>query len=309
MRGLALAALCSLAGCGRFGFDDRDTAGGGDAGPADAAPDALTCEPGAREDFTRWTMPNFSPGLPHQASYTVVGGSVVDNASGLIWQRTPPADMSQTAAEAYCDGLVLDGACDWRLPQRIELISITDYTRASPTLDMTVFGPSARPFWSSTPDRSASDRAWYVSFVNGVIDTTIKSDPYGVRCVRGGGSQPQAHYTSTAETVTDNGTGLTWERTVDVGTFNHAEAMSRCATLAKAGGGWRSPSVNELQTLVDVSVASPAIHTLTFPQTPASLFWSRDIQVLDSTQGWTVNFDNGTVARALTTALPVRCVR
>lgn len=310
VRVYALIAVTGLAGCGRFGFDGRGVGTtDDDAGPIDAAPDAMTCEPGVREDFTRWKMPNFSPGLPNQASYTVIGGSVRDNASGLVWQRTPPADMPQPDAEAYCEALTLDGACDWRLPQRIELISITDYTRTDPTIDATTFGNVPRPFWSATPDRNAPSRAWYVSFSNGVIDTTVRSDAYGVRCVRGGGSQPAARYTSTAETVLDNGTGLTWERTVDVGSFNHAEAMARCATLTTAGGGWRSPSINELETLVDVSVASPAIHSLTFPLTPASLFWSRNVQVVDTSQGWTVNFDNGTVARALTTALPVRCVR
>lgn len=298
-----------VAGCGRFGFDDTP-ARGPDGGPDDAAPDAMTCEPGAREDFARWTMPNFTPGIPNQASYTVQGETVVDNVSGLIWQRTPPPDLSQTAAEAYCEGLTLGGACDWRLPQRIELISIADYTKYDPVIDEAAF-PAAggKPYWSATPERNAPLRAWYVSFLNGLIDTTVRSDPYGVRCVRGGGSSPAAHYDSSAEIVLDNGTGLVWERTVDVGNFDYSNAMARCAALTTAGGGWRSPTINELQSLVDVTVVSPAIHTLTFPQTPSSLFWSRNVQVADPTQGWTVNFDNGTVARSLTTALPVRCVR
>lgn len=305
-----MVAIVALVGCGRFGFDDGPVPGAGDAGPADAAPDAMTCEPGAREDFARWPMPNFTAGMPNQASYTVIGSSVRDNVTGLVWQRTPAPNMSQTAAEAYCEGLGLDGACDWRLPQRIELISISNYTKVDPSIDEGAFpGTAANAYWSATAERNAPARAWYVSFNNGVIDTTTRTDSYGVRCVRGGGSQPAAHYASTTETVLDNGTQLTWERTVDVGYCDHAEAMARCAALTTAGGGWRSPSINELETLVDVSVVSPAIHTLTFPQTPSSLFWSRNVQVVDTSQGWTVNFDNGTVARALTTALPVRCVR
>lgn len=310
VRERALIAMVLLAGCGRWGFEDRVAMSGDDAGPSDAGPDAVTCEPGLREDFARWTMPNFTAGLPNMASYTPSTDTVKDNVSGLIWQRVPPPNMSQAAAEAYCEGLQLDGACDWRLPQRIELISISDYTRIDPTINTTVF-PGTRPiaYWSATPERNAPQRAWYVSFLNGLIDTTIRTDAYGVRCVRGGGSQPVAHYASTVDTVLDNGTDLTWERTVDVGNFNYADAMARCAALTTAGGGWRSPSINELETLVDVTVVSPAIHTLTFPQTPSSLFWSRNVQVQDASQGWTVNFDNGTVARSLTTALPVRCVR
>lgn len=302
-----------LAGCGRFGFDGRDA--GDDApegGPADAGPDAMTCEPGTREDFSRWTMPNFAAGMPHQASYSVIGigETVKDNVSGLIWQRVPPPSMSQTSAEGYCDGLTLGGACDWRLPQRIELISLADYTKYDPTIDTTAFpGTASAAFWSATTERDAPTRAWYVSFQSGVIETTNRSDSYAVRCVRGGGSQPAMHYTSTVETVLDNGTGLTWERVVDLGSYDYSEAMARCAALTTAGGGWRSPSANELETLVDVSVVSPAIHSLTFPSTPSTLFWSRDVQIGDPSQGWTVNFDNGTVARSLTTSLPVRCVR
>ena len=306
----ALLALALLAGCGRWGFDDRIGPSIDAEAPSDAAPDAMTCEPGAREDFARWTMPNFTAGMPHPASYTPSTDTVRDNVSGLIWQRVPPPNMSQAAAQAYCEGLQLDGACDWRLPQRIELISIADYTKYDPAIDRTVFpATTSSPYWSATPERNAPLRAWYVSFVNGLIETTIRTDSYGVRCVRGGGSQPASHYTSTVDTVLDNGTNLTWERTVDVGTFNYAGAMARCTSLTTAGGGWRSPSINELETLVDVTVVSPAIHSLTFPQTPSSLFWSRNVQVQDATQGWTVNFDNGTVARSLTTALPVRCVR
>jgi hypothetical protein len=306
----ALFAMVVLAGCGRFGFDDSGRGLGDDAGPIDVAPDAMTCEPGAREDFPRWTMPNFTAGMPNTASYTTGSDTVRDNVSGLIWQRVPPPNMSQTAAAAYCEGLTLDGACDWRLPQRIELISIADYTHYDPTITTSMFpGTASIPYWSATPDRNSPQRAWYVSFLNGLIDTTLRTDSYGVRCVRGGGSQPASHYTSTVDTVLDNGTDLIWERTVDVGSFDYAQAMARCAALTTAGGGWRSPSINELETLVDVTVVSPAIHSLTFPQTPSSLFWSRNVQVADASQGWTVNFDNGTVARSLTTALPVRCVR
>ncbi len=312
VRERALFAMILLAGCGRFGFDDSSNVRGDDAGPIDAAPDAMTCDPGAREDFPRWAVPNFATGMPHQSSYTVlgIGETVKDNVSGLIWQRVPPPDMAQAEAEAYCDGLALDGACDWRLPQRIELISLSDYTKYDPTIDAGAFpGTPSKAFWSATPERNASGRAWYVSFQNGVIETTTRSDPYAVRCVRGGGSQPATHYTSTVDTVLDNGTGLTWERVVDLGTYNYDEAMARCAALTTAGGGWRSPSANELETLVDVSVVSPAIHSLTFPSTPSTLFWSRDVQIADPSQGWTVNFDTGTVARSLTTSLPVRCVR
>jgi hypothetical protein len=127
--------------------------------------------------------------------------------------------------------------------------------------------------------------------------------------VRGGGTMPATHYDATVDTVLDMQTGLTWQRALEPSSHDHASALTYCAGLALAGGGWRVPSINELESLVDVSQQDPAINPIVFPNTPSSLHWSRDIQVADNSQGWTVDFGTGTVARSLQTALPVRCVR
>jgi hypothetical protein len=299
--------MVALAACGRLGFSDRSAP---DA-PPDIPADAPSCDPSSPGDFARWPIPNFSTGLPNSASYSVAATNdlVQDTITRLEWQRTTQPRMTHDLAVQYCTSLVLGGNCDWRLPERIELISITDYTKFDPTLDPIVFpGTIGDAYWSATPEDNAPQRFWYVSFRNGLIGTTMNGT-YPVRCVRGGYDVPATHYTSDVNTVRDNGTGLIWERMVDPGNFNHAQAMARCSTLAVAGGGWRSPSINELESLVDATATSPAIHSLTFPSTPASLHWSQNIQVGDPSQGWTVNFDNGSVARSLTTALPVRCVR
>ena len=274
--------------------------------------DAPGCQPDLPADFARWAIPNFVAGLPNPATYLVdtAAGVVRDQVTNLVWQRTPIGPLPQPDAQAACAALVLDGNCDWRLPSRIELISITDYTRSYPALPPGIWPDTmGQDFWSASPELGSTVRAWYVSTTVGIIDTTIKTTALPVRCVRGGYTVPPAHYTADVDTVLDNSTGLVWERVVDPGNFNHAQAMSRCASLPTAGGGWRSPSINELESLVDITEQSPAIHSLTFPQTPATLFWSRNVQVQDMSQGWTVNFDNGSVARALTTALPTRCVR
>ena len=306
-----MIAAVSLAAC-KFGFEERTIGPPPSDADIDAAPDAPNCGPASHGDFATWPMPNFSAGLPHLASYTTsTDGKVVhDEVTRLYWmQNAAPTQMSQTDAVAYCESLNTGGACDWRLPERVELISISDYTRINPSFDATVLSGAGAVYWSATPVRNDVNRAWYVSFSNGVIERTTKTSTYAVRCVHGGAPPPPAHYTADASIVTDNGTGLVWERMVDVGSYNHDSAITRCANLPLAGGGWRSPSINELESIVDVTQVSPAIQNITFPSTPSSLFWSRNVQVSDMSQGWTVDFDQGTVARALTTALPVRCVR
>lgn len=40
-------------------------------------------------------------------------------------------------------------------------------------------------------------------------------------------------------TVADTRTGLTWEKGVSEGVYTHEEALSYCAELSLADGGWR----------------------------------------------------------------------
>lgn len=103
------------------------------------------------------------------ASYTdAEDGSVLDNITGLLWQKTPQTERMQYAdALAYCTALDLAGRDDWRVPSIKELYSLADFRgellkpeEGSPTpyLDTTVFDfeyPDrgmifAGQYWSST---------------------------------------------------------------------------------------------------------------------------------------------------------------
>src|ERR1043165_4067243 len=84
-------------------------------------------------DSPAWPMPN-SPGsgLPHPSSFTLTTDAVHDDVTGLVWERTPSTmTMTWDQARNYCNTLTLGGAC-WRLPHRIELISIIDYLTGNP---------------------------------------------------------------------------------------------------------------------------------------------------------------------------------
>ncbi|MCB1157193.1 MAG: DUF1566 domain-containing protein [Leptospiraceae bacterium] len=112
-------------------------------------------------------------------------GTVTDTATGLIWQQGEGGQATWANALSYCNTLSLVGRA-WRLPNRNELQSIVDYTKASLTIDTTAF-PSAvaSNYWSSTTGASYTTSAWNVHFSGGNVSGGDKSFSYYVRCVSG----------------------------------------------------------------------------------------------------------------------------
>jgi hypothetical protein len=280
-----------------------------------------------------WPMPNpRSAGLPNAASYdTSIPGAVVDQLTDLMWQRdvSGGSTFTWTAAKDYCDALTFNTLRDWRLPTRIELVGLTDFTRGSAGIDTDFFSPAGASFWTSTPALGGSAppaRAWLVSFAAGGA-TTIDSETFNaqVRCVRARSvvGQPMSRYriegTSPDDTVVDLGTGLVWQRTLAGATLTFDDAHDHCAAVTLPGTGWRVPSVKELQTLVhDGKTQAPFIDGEAFPGTPAGLapFWTSSPSVTVETAAWFVNFGTGEASDVAPVAGDgmdqlnhVRCVR
>ena len=70
-------------------------------------------------------------------SYNITPKTVFDPITGLMWQRKPPPQpKTWLDAAAYCETLVLGGHQDWRLPSRLELLSLFDYGRFAPPLPL-----------------------------------------------------------------------------------------------------------------------------------------------------------------------------
>jgi len=94
-----------------------------------------------------------------------------------------------------------------------------------------------------------------------------------------------------ADTVRDTTTGLTWRRYVPGQAYDWEEAKSHCGGLSLAGGGWRLPTNDELESLVDKSAGVPTINHEAFPGTPAWVFWSSTPN--GSSDTWGVGFGDG----------------
>jgi hypothetical protein len=328
----ALLAALGLAACqatpeeGVRGAGGSDGGGGamteaGSAGGAtDAAAEPKISEVGFLSDGG-CVIPNPSAsGLPNASAYdTSIDGLVTDRMTGLMWQRgLSGSTYTHAAATAYCKNLKTGAYADWRLPTVIELVSLVDFTTMSPAIDSLAFpGTSSGLFWTATLLAGRNSNAWYVAFAQGntnFLDVTVGNL---ARCVRAGLTansmcyQPGARFQAAAGLVVDASTGLTWQQAIAPAPLSWSAAKTYCTGMA---GGFRLPSLKELQTLVDYTIAlpGPAIDAAAFPATPPIAFWSSSTVGGSATVAWTVKFNNGDTANSGTTAMTdlkqARCV-
>jgi len=127
------------------------------------------------------------PATTSPAGYIDNGdGTVTDSTTGLMWEKTTaPTDMTQPAAVTYCATMATTGGhSDWRLPSKIELVSIVDYGRSKPSINPIFIGPPATSYWSSTPLAGSTSSAWYVYFEFGGASDNELTAMLNVRCVR-----------------------------------------------------------------------------------------------------------------------------
>ena len=290
---------------------------GGETGTGGAA---TTC---GTYSWACWPMPNPpSTGLPHPASYTDNGdGTVRDDVTGLIWQQDVGGSYVWSDAISYCEDLSLAAYDDWRLPTRIELLSIVDHTRTSPAVDTSMLPTPSGFFWTATPWAVSADppRSWIVNFYEGLTSNNgYTTGEYNARCVRGGPADgstrqdppPDLYAEVAAGEIQDRWTGLVWTQATSPASMSHADAVAYCAELNLNGNAWRLPSVNELATLVDQRTVSPAIDTATFPDTaPNHYYWSQtEWAGSDPDLPWGLNYNDGYSGHGRDDLL-VRCVR
>ncbi len=227
--------------------------------------------------------------IPPASSYqaNADAGVVFDKTTGLTWARRlltsaelPPdggdgSPTTQAEARTQCETATLGGTQGWRLPTRLEWLSIVrldeefiNDTSAFVAADW--FG--GIPFWMMTndPTRSAIFDAHYHNF-------TFKSSlgvfgSASIRCVKSASpitatAQPPAagRYVVDATTVTDTVARLVWARSYNAGSIVDSQAQSYCANLATASDAgvdagakpWRLPTVKEFASLWNEATGLP----------------------------------------------------
>jgi uncharacterized protein DUF1566 len=121
--------------------------------------------------------------------YDVTADTVTDPITGLMWERnvtlTSPT-LSWMQAQQRCGQLSLAGFLDWRLPSRIELLSLDDLGRFAPALSPNAFPmdtPTGDFFWTSSSYAPDTTQAWSVNFAGWPLPRSA-SMLFRVRCVR-----------------------------------------------------------------------------------------------------------------------------
>lgn len=275
------------------------TDGGGSAGEAaggaGGAPQAV--DEGILSEYALWRIPS-SPGssLLYPFNYDADDADVtVDQVTGLYWQKHPSATaVTWQGAMDACEALELGGQSDWRLPTRMEWLSIVDYAKQNPALDTTAFPDTKLDYyWTSSPSDIAGFR-WQVGSAKGVLYREDITGKYYARCVRGRTVAPATHYTVGTGVVIDNYTRLMWEMPRPTTKLNYADSQARCSGLEINGlGNWRLATITELQSLVDVTVAAgtPAIDTTVFTDDVSDMDWSQTVVATAATQHWLLQWE------------------
>jgi hypothetical protein len=216
-------------------------------------------------------------------SYTDSGdGTIMDNVTGLMWQKVMGEKMSFEKAFQRVKEFGLAGYHDWRIPSIKELYSLIKFTgrvqgqRAiEPFIDTKYFNQPLgdtrlgereidAQTWSSTEYVGRTMRndetVFGVNFVDGRIKgypkynpRTRKPNKMYFRFVRGNRAYGKNRFVNNGNgTITDSATGLMWQQSDSRKAMNWEEALKHAESLELGGhDDWRLPNAKELQSIVD----------------------------------------------------------
>lgn len=173
------------------GFDAPDTFVP-DSG-RDAAPDA---PPGVGPtSWAEFQMPNYKEDAgivaPNPIVYESNGAEVVtDKVTGLVWRRAlvgGGGGTNVTLEQARTKCAEIPGAT-WRVPKRIELVTLISYGQGAPFIDRSSFSVPSVKVWTSSevrPLTPSAQKYWLVDFGTGQLAQQAGDDVATVLCVKG----------------------------------------------------------------------------------------------------------------------------
>jgi hypothetical protein len=171
-----------------------------EAGP-DSGPGLEPSEASVAFRWAHWPMPNPDGGevdanvaFYGQNTFNVVDGSVdgssvvdlvIDGVTGLTWEKRYSGELGYAEANAYCAALASATGKAFRLPTRIELVSILDYTQNGPSIDPAFGATAEAPFWTQSVALGQTPGVWIVNFnKNWSVDVRPSTAIAHARCVQ-----------------------------------------------------------------------------------------------------------------------------
>lgn len=238
---------------------------------------------GEDNDYTR-----FAPSFTDNGN-----GTITDNVTGLMWQKTDNGESTWDTAVANSATVNTGGYTDWRLPTRSEAFSILNHAN-NPAVNPTYFPnhpvAAAGYWWTSDIFGSDATRVWCTNSGGGLgahpkTETLSAGGTlrFHARYVRGKPPTNGHNYVNNGDgTITDTDTELMWTQ-VPSSAMNWTSAISYAEGLTTGGyNDWRLPNIKELQTLVDITLATStsaataltSIQRTLFPAATATAYWS-----------------------------------
>ena len=279
---------------GMPGLGDAGSPAQGGAGPdMPGPPDLITSTGGPWPDSLTASCANATKVIPcpqlnddffgqdgtyrlNVPSYTSTATTMTDKVTALSWQIVAE-ETQKTQAEAvtYCDNLDLGGHTDWRLPTRLEYVSVLDEGMGSGTaMPPAIPVDTQGTHWTASASGTTANAFFVMDDLSGVWNVAAGDTKLLARCVRGavhGGS-----LTVDTDVVTDDMTSLMWQATALDDTFvTWQAALAYCEGLSHAGrADWRLPSIKELATLVDEGALLAPVISADFGDGLAAQYWS-----------------------------------
>ncbi len=196
-------------------------------------------------------------------SFTSLSNVVVDNNTGLTWEKSPSSTKYIWASRnMHCNELNTSnygGKSNWRVPNPLEFLTIVDNSKYNPATNSNFTGmpTGTDALWTNNDSPTNNNNAYYFSPSYGLLDNGPKTGQLKILCVSGEEMKPAvpADFTTSSDgkTVTDNRTGLMWQKEFlreDVKTWQRA--LKYCEDSSYAGyTDWHLPNKNELASLVN----------------------------------------------------------
>jgi hypothetical protein len=281
--------------------------------PDDAASWAMV-----RDDLTGlvWEMKDKSDGKkdysnPHDSDNTYTWYDKESNFG-------TPGNGDDTAAFTNAlNAARYGGYADWRLPTISELLNLLQLERR-PHNDKTYFphlwvGVDCT-YWSSSICRTVyrrlsgqpfvkESRIWQCCFESFLIVNDYGANRSRAIAVRG---RPvvQSHdfIDNTDGVITDNTTGLMWQKATAPGTYDWKQALAYCDNLTLAGyTDWRLPTAKELHSIVYYDKIRQCINTDYFPDTwmdkYLEYYWSSTTEAGSPPYAYGIEFRQGSIGK------------
>jgi hypothetical protein len=248
-------------------------------------------------------------------TYTSTVDTITDAVTGLMWQRKPEvASKTQVNAAAYCDALSLAAYDDWRLPTRLEYVTLLDEGLPNGfAVPPVVPTDSIGTQWTASATGRAADNYFAVRDEDGKINVADAATPYTARCVRG--PALTGALTVGVDSVIDSMTNLEWQRTaLEDEEHDWQEALGYCESLTHASkSDWRLPNIKELLTIIDeTALTPPVVDAASFGDGSASRYWSSTPAPSFSNERFAVTLETGFGTPSdlkMTEFAAARCVR